>query len=256
LLPANRPPGLPVNYFIAFSGRTGSSMLCQMLTRTGVLGQPEEHFNFKAGKLWGNGAVERWAELLPERVPPGQESDRPNLYRLHYARYQHLTRSPYGVTGAKVTWDHYYRLCAGLGERPWVDRWIWLRRRDKLRQAISSYKNHATLQAQLRPGVERRPDPPFDPEEILNWALRYQAEDAIWESEFLRYRSTTGVDGPLHICYEDLVADPGDFVRGIADYLHVALDPLQVVPSDHLRMANETSEAWYQQLLPAWRLIS
>jgi LPS sulfotransferase NodH len=241
-------------------------MLCNLLGKTGVLGHPEEHFNFdyrpdageNRGKLWGNGAVERWAATIPYAAwidgglgDGGQVPD-PRAYAQHYARYLRLTATPNGITGAKVTWDHYYRLCAGLGERPHVDRWIWLRRRDKLRQAISSYKNHATLQAQLRPGMERKPDPPFDAEEILNWAMRYKAEDAIWEAEF----STLAEWQPVawQVWYEDWTVAPSWTVGEIAVMMGAKAPDIELA-SDHLRMANETSEAWHQELLPTWERI-
>ena len=44
----NRMPAPTVSYLICSTPRTGSSLLCDALTATGVAGRPEEYFQFRA----------------------------------------------------------------------------------------------------------------------------------------------------------------------------------------------------------------
>lgn len=222
-----------MNYFIAFSGRTGSSTLCQRLSLTDKLGRPLEHFSLKAdGSLQGN---TRWWGEMP--------------YPAYYAEYLRRTQIPKAMTGAKVTWDHWHALVAGLGELPQVDRWIWLRRRDKLAQAISAFRCFATRQSELRPGDEPKPWPDFDGRAILTLALRYRTEDDIWAAEFSRLSVA-----PWPVWYEQLVTEPERVVRDVARFVGVSLP--SVPETDHRRMADSTSAQWHARLSRDWERIS
>jgi LPS sulfotransferase NodH len=216
-----------MNYFLAFSGRTGSSWLCDLLTTTGRLGRPLEHF-----------CVDELDRLLPN---PSWNSA---TWTTHYAEYLRHTRTENGVTGAKVSWHQWSRLQVGLGEAPDVQAWVWLRRRDKLRQAVSAYKNERNRQSVLRVGETLLPDPPCDEARILLLARSFEDEDTLWSSFFAR-RSC------LELWYEELVENPGRAVQHVADYLAIEL-PAMPPASEHRPMANATSEQWYELLRPKW----
>ena len=219
-----------MNYFIAFSGRTGSSWFCDLLRSTGQLGKPLEHFC-----LDGSG------RFLPN---PFWDS---TTWQTHYSEYLRHTPTENGVTAAKLTWHQWSRLQVGLGGVPDVNAWIWLRRRDKLRQAISSYKNECTLQSVLLAGETLLPDPPCDETRILSLALAFEDEDTLWSSYF------TG-RSVLELWYEEFVDDPRPAVERVAAHLAIELRALQL-SSAHRPMANATSQQWYEQLLPKWKRL-
>jgi trehalose 2-sulfotransferase len=216
-----------MNYFIAFSGRTGSSWLCDLLSSTGCLGRPLEHF-----------CIDERDRLIPN---PTWNSA---TWTTHYAEYLRHTASDNGVTAAKVTWRQWSRLRVGLGHEPDVQAWVWLRRRDKLRQAISSYKNERNRQSVLRAGDTLLPDPPCDEARILVLALSFEDEDVLWTSFFAR-RSY------LELWYEELVVDPRLAVQQVADHLAIELPSVRR-SSAHRPMANATSGQWYEHLRPRW----
>lgn len=226
-----------MNYFIAFSGRTGSGMLSNYLITTRRLGTPVEYFNLdRAGKLCGGGRAEQWGcQGYPD----------------YYSNYLECTATPNGVTGAFVAFDHWARLLTGLAHWPKADAWAWLRRRDKLRQAISRYKVYATGQVHLRAGETQVADPPFNAEAIIGQAMRYQVEEAAWTAQFNRLQIE-----PVCIWYEELSADPVVQVKRIADAFGIELDPARTPTNNLVRQANAVTEAWYQDLLPTWQRIS
>ena len=216
-----------MNYFVAFSGRTGSSWLCDLLKQTSRLGRPLEHF-----------CVDEQDRLLPN---PTWDSA---TWTTHYAEYLRHTPTNNGVSGAKVSWHQWSRLRVGLGRTPDVQAWVWLRRRDKLRQAISAYKNERNRQSVLRVGETLLPDPPYDEARILLLAMSFEDEDTLWSNFFAR-RSY------LELWYEELIVDPGLAVQRVADYLDIKLPTMQWA-SEHRPMANAVSEQWYEQLRARW----
>lgn len=213
-----------MNYYIAFSGRVGSSMLCDMLLRTGKLGDPKEYFAVDLPlppELKGADTKACVAHVLARNASPNGASG----MKLSIEQMQHLEN----VTGGKL---------------PEPDYWILMRRRDKLRQAISSYKCLKTQRCHFPTNEKVSPDPEFDPEAILQIARSLVAEDCLWVG-FL------GARPRLDLWYEDWIGQPARTVEQVASFLGVG--PVTVQPSDHQRMANETSERWYQELLPRWR---
>jgi LPS sulfotransferase NodH len=220
-----------MNYFIAFSGRTGSSWLCEMLTSVGRLGRPLEHF-----------CVDDRDRLVPN--PTWNSAS----WTAHYREYLRHTHTENGVTAAKITWHQWARLQVGLGVAPQVDGWVWLRRRNKLRQAISSYKNECNHQPVLMPGELLLPDPPCEEARILLLALMFQDEDVLW-GNFLAGRPC------LVLWYEEVVESPRACVLRIAAHLGIEIPELPLV-SRQQRLANATSDRWFDELWPKWQRLS
>ena len=96
-------------------------------------------------------------------------------------------------------------------------RYLWLRREDKLRQAISWWRAAATGQYGLAPGEMPAELPAFDGDAIGR-LLRYaQACEAGWRDWFAAHSIR-----PLEIVYEDLIEDVDRAVRDGAGFLGVS----------------------------------
>jgi LPS sulfotransferase NodH len=95
---------------------------------------------------------------------------------------------------------------------------VWVRREDRVLQAVSHYRARNTNQW-VRPDGDpdaRRPDPPYDADEIersLRWLTRV---DRGWERFFARAESP-----PFIVVYERLAADPNPILRALGDHLGV-----------------------------------
>jgi LPS sulfotransferase NodH len=124
-----------LTYFVCTSPRTGSWLLTDMLRQTGIAGRPAEHFD-------PNPDHERyWFERL------GIASEAAYLPKI-----MGRATTPNGVFGSKLHWYQFGRLCERLGcttphsvPRALASafpnlRYIWMRRRDVLAQAISLYR--------------------------------------------------------------------------------------------------------------------
>jgi trehalose 2-sulfotransferase len=99
-------------------------------------------------------------------------------------------------------------------------RYVWLRRNDKLRQAISLWRAAGTGQYSLADGEQAVPPPPFD-RAAINRLVRWTEEgEAGWREWFAGHSIT-----PFEIVYEDMTSRLSAVVRDLAAFLGVALPP-------------------------------
>jgi LPS sulfotransferase NodH len=194
---------------ICTTPRTGSKLLCDAVWRTNLAGRPDEYFS-----------VELWRELRQHSTGGDNEA----------CLREVMTRAttPNGIMSVKVQWDHMnlVRRCltppAGSGDpfarlAPAVDH-CWLRRRDRVRQAVSLYRARATKQWHSAQSPQSSPDTlPFDYRAIK----RLVATITGWESSWERHFIALGVS-PLVLYYEDdLESDHRPAVRRILQLLDV-----------------------------------
>ena len=198
-----------LSYLICTTPRTGSNLLCELLLNTGVAGRPDDYFWNPSfwQKRWGTteygGYVER---MLLEG------------------------KSPNGVFGVKMMWHYLDEVLPRLAEIAGCSdadpsaimsamfpnlRYVWLTRRDKVRQGISLYRALATSawRSTDRP-VRSEAELPFNFQEIDRLVQQSTTGDLSWQAYFVRY----GIE-PLTVAYEDLAAAPQDTVRTILRHL-------------------------------------
>lgn len=191
------------NILICGSWRCGSTMVCEDLTNTGQLGFPEEH-------------TSNW------KYDPGTD------WPAELARLRERSTTANGVFSTKLMAAHITtinRCLAGAvapGPSPLLPNlvgafpdatWVWVRRRDTLLQAISSYVAVSTGKYHLidrnqkfRPGAATptRPDTiPYDYSEIMRHWQILQMHSKLWE-EFFTQNGIT----PLTVWYEDAAEAP------------------------------------------------
>jgi len=230
------------SYLICAVPRTGSYLLCDMLQATGVAGKPNEYFSPSYQKHWS----ERW----------GSED-----YGSYLRRVVEIGTTPNGIVGVKShpwQFNHFATQAAGrapvqYSERPSVlEQWfpdlhyVWLRRRDKLRQAVSyarSLQTNIWWDADLEPVPNATPNPDaltFDFDLITQSVARLVEEEDMWR----RYFVATKIE-PLTIFYEDLVRDPEGSVRAVLDMLRVQPPPdAGAKRPSFRRQADATTTSW------------
>jgi LPS sulfotransferase NodH len=171
-----------------------------------------------------------------------------------------------GISGIKL---HYFQLAelskkiAAIEEIPGLTdaqlmsavfpnaKYLWLRRRDKSRQAISLHIALATREwwATNRTAptpCEKEPVAvEFDAEAIARAEMALERDDARW-SDFFR---AAGI-APFTIYYEDLATDYAGTIRTILSWLGLPdAESLAIAPSRLKRQADERSEAWLGRYL-------
>jgi LPS sulfotransferase NodH len=225
------------SYLVCGVQRTGSWLLCHALQDTGVLGVPAEYFHRGDEQFWRD----RWGA-----------ADEDSFLRA----VQTEAATANGVWGSKMMWNYFadalarLRAWPGLGVAPdSADpvilaapfpglRYIWLRRDDKLRQAISWWRAAATGEYALAPGGSPAQPPAFD-RDAIGRLVRYAQE---CEDGWRRWFSAHGIQ-PLEIEYEDLARDPERAMQDVAAFLDVAVPSgLERLRPRMLRQADHHTE--------------
>jgi LPS sulfotransferase NodH len=186
--PANR------GYAICTSGRSGSNLLCQYLSSTGMLGNPLEYFNGSGRRLLG----------YPEY--PDDPSKQIDWILTEGA-------TPNGIYGLKIFPAQVEQIEKSIR---WTEllpdlKFVLLKRRDILGQALSAVR--ALQTEQWRASMPAQGPALYDGAQIYE-RLQIAARDyARWDIFFARRAVAATV-----IVYEDLLADPQSAVDQVADF--------------------------------------
>jgi LPS sulfotransferase NodH len=234
--------GVRLSYLVCAVPRSGSYLLCEGLRNTGVAGWPTEYFSSGYRGYWSP----RWG--TPD-------------FGDYMRRAVAEATTPNGVCGVKAharQFDYFARQASGLLPVPHVmrpellERWlpdlryIRLRRRDKVRQAVSYVK---AIQSNIWWDADAAPAPydPPRPDAVRFDYLLIQASMAGMAEEddrWTRYFATIGLD-PLTLDYEDISVDPNGAVRTVLEYLELELPDEYLPPPPTFRQqADEQTEQW------------
>jgi trehalose 2-sulfotransferase len=258
------------SYLVCATQRSGSTLLCEALKSTGVAGRPEEFFEARAltgcprtaaGYFRQPGAPDI-GDILgdPEklgRAPEYSSLEAIDDYAQHLARSFRLGTTPNGVFGAKLMWGHLGDFAHFAGRLPAfrglpIDellpavfprpRYVWVTRRDKVRQAVSLWKAIQT-EAWRGDDADARPEPAYHEAALEHLVKMLADHDTHWESFFSR----AGID-PLVIAYEDDLSEGAErAVRRVLRHLDLSVPPGWHAPAHMRRQADERSERWVAQ---------
>lgn len=231
-------------YVLCGTPRTGSTLLCGLLSSTGVLGRPESYFREPDERAWA------------ERLGVPVVGERAVSYSRFAGAVQAAGSTDNGVFAARIMWGSVGRIVEGLGKAAHesdaaaLERalgplsFIHLRREDVVSQAVSWARAEQTGFWHHGDTAGRRPR--LDLRQLTCLYERIHSANLAWRDWFRRQ----GVE-PYEITYEGLVSDPGATVRGIADW-HRASVPASWEPSSpHRRQADETNQEWSTALRDA-----
>jgi trehalose 2-sulfotransferase len=258
------------SYLVCATQRSGSTLLCESLKSTGVAGCPEEFFEARvrtgrprtaAGYFREPGAPDI-GDVLGDPEKPADVPDYSSLdgiadYAEHLERSFRLGTTPNGVFGAKLMWGHIGDFAQFAGRLPAFrgltleellptvfprPRYVWVTRRDKVRQAVSLWK--AIQNQAWRGDAAEAEHKPIYHEVAIDHLVKMLADhDTQWESFFSR----AGIE-PLVVSYEDdLVHGPEQAVRRVLRYLDLSVPPGWQPPEHMSRQADERSGQWVAQ---------
>jgi LPS sulfotransferase NodH len=263
------------SYLVCATPRSGSTLLCHLLDRTGIAGHPEEYFEAlrhsgiprRPHEYFDPGRHANIIERLAFREMPDSEDRAPHpLWTPEtYDRYLSwaLTQgtTPNGVFGAKLMWGYLGDFAAlvrgvdgfaGLPLPQLLDsafpdlRYVQVTRRDKVRQAVSLWK---AVQTQAWRRDRDSADRPAAAEPVFSFrAINYlvrllTAHDASWDAYFLGLGSE-----PVKVTYEELAEAPDAVVRRVLEALDIAApDDLELGPPQLSVQADTRSEEWVRR---------
>ena len=234
-------------YIICTNPRSGSWLLSDGLAATSIAGNPREWFNVQQEQATrAQWRLDNQTDLTFEGY-------------LQAARLQSMSGN--GISGIKL---HYYQFADLPRRMPGRSRWgnlspgelisamfpdakyVWLTRRDKLRQAISLYLASQTGQWSSVNGSPVRAQPrvahavEFDPSAIVALQALLEEYERNWHAFFESNRIT-----PLVIEYEDLAGDYAETIRKVLHWLGIPDAERAAIPAPRLRRQSDArSEEW------------
>jgi LPS sulfotransferase NodH len=257
------------SYVVCSTQRSGSTYLCRLLASTGVAGTPQEYFEARAetgspphpgyflAGLPRTGAGIR-DDVRPTDAPEYSDLRAVDGWEEHLARTFRMGTSKNGVFGAKLMWNQLPDLeqhatampeFAGLDGSELLDRllgqpgYVWLRRRDKVRQAISLWRalQTRTWRAEHPAAEGERPTLSYSFRGIEHLRRRLSADDEAWGRFFLH-----SLIDPLELVYEDDVSpDPAGAVARVLALIGVAVPSDWTQAAGMAQQSDEVNDEWY-----------
>jgi len=248
-LALQRPPAHYDSYIICTAPRSGSTLLCSLLAKTGVSGNPDSYFH--------RPSLAHWQEDLG-LAPDESLSKKAALARIFRAAIA-KGRQETGIFGLRLqrhSFDFFLETLRLLHPEAPSDLqrfeaafgrtlFVHLTRADKLEQAVSVIKaRQSGLWHRAPDGSEvERLAPPgdliYDPEAIRAQIDAFTAMDTAWTDWF----AAEGID-PLRLTYRDLAADPKATLKRVL--MALGRDPTAVegIESGVAKLADETNRDW------------
>lgn len=212
-----------MKYLIFHTERTGSNHLCNLLAQTGIAGIVD---------FWTCGFF------------VGLKGQMKNDFEAKLDAYEKAHTTANGVFGAKAGLQYFMEMRREVGTERVMDylntinRYVWLRRYDKVAQAVSGYFAGHTKRWHSD-SETNRPDPEYSKNQV-DWVLMGIAAEEARMQEFFNVRGIT----PLQVFYEDLIADPENTVYSILDFINVKLThPVELKP--HFKKLNNPKKGEY-----------
>lgn len=213
------------SYIIASTPRCGSTLLGHLLWKSGVAGAPHEYFH----PSHANDYYSRWN------------------YRSHKEYVDLLQRwrtSSNGFFGVKL---HYYQInefgldILNIKQLLGDPKYIFLRRKTKIRQAISLVKAVQTNQYSLQPG-EVLADAKYNFDSIREQLIRLINEENNWEDYFSKNSIS-----PLVVWYEELANDHAGVLLKIYEHLGVNKSEANIPEPSLRKMSDTLTEEWVER---------
>jgi len=236
-----------LSYFICATPRSGSWLLAAGLEDTRVAGHPNEWFNEKEEKvrcdLWGipypTTTYEQYLEKVMEAGAAGTD-----IFGVKC-----LSQSFRDLMVKLRTISEYRDLPSGkLISTVFPNtRYIWLSRRDRVRQAISycrAIQTHVWFDIEGDPQPSgNHPLPIYDPAEISRCESILKDQEAVWQDYF----QESGLL-PFRLYYEDLAANYENTVIEVLRYIGIEdANSITINPPRFKKQADAITEDWVRR---------
>jgi LPS sulfotransferase NodH len=248
-----------VSYLVCATPRSGSTLLCESLRETGLAGNPLEFFEAvpetgvpRRPRDYLAGLDDPAAHELIADAPPHEAAWYSDVrgvadYHEQLERVRGWGTTDNGVFGAKIMWSHLVDLGRRLGEddlpalvdaqfgRP---RFVWVRRADKVRQAVSLWRamQSQSWRAENEPSAG---EPQYSYAAIHHLVAQLDAQDDAWVRFFGAASGSV-----LALTYENVAADLTGALERTLDHIEVAPPHGSLCVPPMRRQADERSEAW------------
>lgn len=193
------------HYMVATMPRSGSTLFCLELWKTGALGAPMEYLNLEAG----NGIITRLSASLD--------------IQKYWIDVQRLRTSPNGIFGYKMfmsNWLYIAKKHPEFLKKITPKKIIYLTRNDKLGQAISYSK--AIRSNAWFSGLKKNTPVEFDRDHINYCKNLISQQEMFWEKLFVLTETNV-----LRVTYEELMLNPRAIAEKVAVDLGIAVNNVE-----------------------------
>ena len=269
-----------LSYLVCATPRSGSTFFCESMNATNIAGRPKEYFEHLKETGLPRQPHEYFETFVAQREgqdiasvlgPPSQYIDEQWLTRFHGPGYERYVKevfaegtTPNGVFGAKIMWNYFDDFIHHLRHIPTFHatdeyellnevfprlHYIWVRRKNTAKQAISlwkaiqtqSWRHGVTLSS---PGHSPYPgEPLFHRAAIAHLEQQIIAEDQAWWAFF----HDKGIE-PLIIIYEDFIKSYEQRIHDALRYLGLSLPENGVLSTPPMkRQSDALSAEWLQR---------
>jgi trehalose 2-sulfotransferase len=250
-----------ISFFVCATQRSGSTLLCELLKGSDVAGVPDEYFERlratglprQARQYFQDPAVAGIAAKLPPIDQGRTEQTGEFEGWFKYVLQRGTSRN--GVFGSKMMWNYFDDFRERIRELPTLGeatlnqaldvlfprlRIVFVRRRDKVAQAVSLWR--AIQTQQWRNEVELPPDElvaDYDYSAIKHLVDELHRWDARWEDWF----HATGRQ-PIRVIYEEFVGARAATLGRVIDELGVDPREPECEVGPMRRQADDQSQDW------------
>lgn len=259
------------SYLICSTPRSGSTLLCEALTATGVAGRPEEYYQHRRKTGLPRRPLEYFEDVESPEIAAilgdyTRVDDEPSLYdprrfpdyRAYIDWTMEQATTPNGVFGAKVMWGYFNGFVDSLRDMhgnavlstrtvlertfPGLDRWIFMTRADKARQAISLWKaiQNWTWKREEGGGPVIAHTPRYSFEAIDHLVRRLQEQERDW----LAWFDEAGIS-PHTVVYEEFAERYEQTALELLRYLSIKDRP-SFAERRMTRQADSLNEEWLE----------
>ncbi len=258
------------SYLVCATQRSGSTLLCELLKNTHLVGYPEEYFD----ALRSTGVPQRPLEyftgvtdealmkIFQGRTHPDEEQRQPPpsiSFESYVDTIFEKCTTTNGVFGTKVMWNYFPDFVSKLRDIPRYHdlptsailatlfpnlHYIFVTRRDKLGQAISLWKGLQTWTWRAEDGEKKTSHELIFHFGAIDHLVRVlENNEQRWQRFFAHYRIR-----PLHILFEDLIISKEETAREVLRFIGISIPPDAELASPYMqRQADELTAAWIQQ---------
>lgn len=233
-----------LSYWICTTPRTGSTLLCDVLRDTGVAGQPQEYFYKDNWTTWFERlGVSTFSDMLPALVERTKTDN--NVFGVKIMTGGHLEPFVNQLRQLPQYQSSHFSTAAIIADLFPNLRYIWLTRRNKVRQAVSHWR---AIQSHVWHQFEAQPQQPeaescFQFEAVDTLVQDIVLREAAWQEYFSEANAI-----PLMVVYKDFIQAPEATARSILSYLGIAAPEgwtLNILQEKQL--ADQKSEVWVQE---------
>ena len=246
------------SYVLACTPRVGSHLLSDALTATGIAGRPREWLPRFTPETSPKTPLERM-KLVTQQPPPDAAHDAAADAE-HIRKVLAYGTTENGVFGIVLHWlvvqDAVRRLQAFVGTGESAPHrvlssafpnlsYVWLRRRDKVAQAVSWYK---AIQTGVYVGRHGKGGAGEDDHLQFDYGQVRYLLTALTSFENAQglFFSSAGLT-PLVLYYEDLAAHYVPTIRSVLDFLQLDAEGVEIASPKREKYADARSLEWIEQ---------